>query len=184
MQLPIDQWQQYGTARQSTPLTNQRSAMHALQHDVCYSKQHSKALQKQTLAPTVNVPNRRNGGETSGLDDVMISLSLLDVPWTPNYLPLFSSYILSDEEIDSYIQEVPNSGWVCRACDYRSAKIHNITRHVKSRHIAVKDLQCTLCRRHFTTMNNVQMHYKRKHKLSVNMKQISEMMNNYQQKYQ
>ena len=72
-----------------------------------------------------------------------------------------------------YIRVLANHGHLCLLCGKTSKNKHNMMRHVRSLHIAVRDLTCVMCASTFTTENNRQIHYRKNHNLQLSLKEIA-----------
>ena len=78
-------------------------------------------------------------------------------------------------DADDYLKHIPRKGWMCTICGKISNAKTNMQRHVRGVHTGKKNLKCYLCKSSFTTQNVRQIHYRRKHGLSLSLKEILDM---------
>ena len=89
----------------------------------------------------------------------------------PSY---FGSSVNSTNPED-YLHKLARGGWACLACGRPAPQKAKIIRHALAKHIRIKSLGCKLCPMKFSTENNQQVHYKKKHDLNLALSEIRAM---------
>ncbi|TRY61252.1 hypothetical protein TCAL_16337 [Tigriopus californicus] len=89
-----------------------------------------------------------------------------------------SGNILNDSSLDVYLG-ASDSGQkiMCRVCGYKANR-GNVLKHVRWKHLKIKPFSCTMCATLMSTREDLQEHYKRRHKLNLTLKELTRLLPN------